>query len=73
MSTLITGKPYRAKTSDYKATGAIFTAAVKTLHRWRERAQQRRDLSNLTPRELDDIGISAKAAAKEAAKPFWRA
>lgn len=73
MSTLIAGKPYRAQISGHKTIGAIFTGAMRTLSLWSERAQQRRHLSNLTPRELDDIGISAKAAAQEAAKPFWRA
>ena len=73
MSMLITGKPYQAKTFGYRAIKAVFIRTPRTLHLWSERAQQRRPLSNLTSRELDDIGISAKAAAKEAAKPFWRA
>lgn len=46
---------------------------AKTLQRWRDRASQRRQLAGLTARELDDIGVSADAAAAEAAKPFWRA
>jgi uncharacterized protein YjiS (DUF1127 family) len=46
---------------------------AKVLRQWSERAAQRRQLSGLTQRELDDIGISLEAAAAEAAKPFWRA
>ena len=47
--------------------------AEKILRRWNERAKQRRQLSGLTTRELDDVGISVEAAAAEVAKPFWRA
>jgi uncharacterized protein YjiS (DUF1127 family) len=46
---------------------------TRALRQWSERAVQRRQLSSLTQRELDDIGISMEAAAAEAAKPFWRA
>ena len=52
---------------------SIIVRATKTVRGWSERARQRRHLSLLTPRELEDIGISAAAAAAEAAKPFWRA
>lgn len=52
---------------------SIFVRATKTALRWSERARQRRHLSHLTPRELEDIGISAEAASHEAAKPFWQA
>jgi len=46
---------------------------AKVLRQWSERATQRRRLSGLTLRELEDVGISVEAAAAEAAKPFWRA
>ena len=46
---------------------------AKVLRQWSERATQRRQLSGLTPRELEDVGISVQAAAAEAAEPFWRA
>ena len=52
---------------------SVFTRASKTVLRWGERARQRRHLSQLTRRELDDIGIGAEAALAEAAKPFWKA
>jgi len=55
-------------------TGATTIARLaKVLRQWNERAAQRRQLSGLTQRDLDDIGISLEAAAAEAAKPFWRA
>jgi uncharacterized protein YjiS (DUF1127 family) len=39
---------------------------------WYRRAQSRIALSKLDQRLLDDIGISAKDAAAEAHKPFWK-
>ena len=48
-------------------------SAAQVLRLWYQRAKQRRQLSRLTLRELDDVGIDANAAAAEAAKPFWRA
>ncbi len=40
---------------------------------WQDRANQRRDLMELDDWQLEDIGLSRSAAAREAAKPFWRA
>ena len=39
---------------------------------WRQRSRQRRALAGLTAHQLDDIGISRRAAVNEAGKPFWR-
>ena len=39
---------------------------------WHRRARQRRHLSELDARLLDDIGVGRAAALAEAAKPFWR-
>ncbi len=38
-----------------------------------QRRRQRLALARLDPRLLDDIGVSAEAARREAAKPPWRA
>ncbi len=40
---------------------------------WAARHRQRRELSQLTPGQLWDIGVSAADAAAEARKPFWQA
>ena len=37
------------------------------------RYEQRRDLSELDERLLKDVGISPADAARESAKPWWRA
>jgi uncharacterized protein YjiS (DUF1127 family) len=45
----------------------------ETLHVWRERQQQRRQLGELSQRDLHDVGLSWSDVAFEAHKPFWRA
>ena len=53
---------------------AVLTGAVwATLRTWVERAEARRDLAELTPREVADIGFDADELEREIAKPFWRA
>ena len=38
-----------------------------------ERYRQRRDLAELDPRLLADIGVTPAEARRECAKPFWSA
>lgn len=45
----------------------------ETFHVWRQRQQDRRQLSEMTNRELHDIGMSWSDVVYEAEKPFWRA
>jgi uncharacterized protein YjiS (DUF1127 family) len=45
----------------------------ETLHVWRQRYQERRELSQWTDRDLHDIGLSHSDIAHEIEKPFWRA
>ena len=40
---------------------------------WQARARQRRSLATLDAHMLHDIGVSRMDAAREAAKPFWKA
>lgn len=51
----------------------LLARLVETLHVWRERQVQRRQLAQLTERELHDVGLSWSDIAYEAEKPFWRA
>jgi uncharacterized protein YjiS (DUF1127 family) len=46
---------------------------AETLHVWRERHHARHELTNLSERDLHDVGLSWSDAAFEAEKPFWRA
>ena len=52
---------------------SVFGRATAIVLLWNARAAQRRHLSELSSRALEDIGISRNAAAAEAAKPFWQA
>jgi uncharacterized protein YjiS (DUF1127 family) len=44
-----------------------------TLHAWRDRVRQRRELAQWTDRDLHDVGLSWSDIALEVKKPFWRA
>lgn len=46
-----------------------FAALVAT---WQSRAKQRRELQEMEPRILRDLGLSKAEAASESAKPLWR-
>jgi uncharacterized protein YjiS (DUF1127 family) len=58
--------------TNHHATG-FFAQLSETLHTWRERQQQRRELANWSERELHDVGLSRGDVIFEAEKPFWRA
>ena len=45
---------------------------LEVLRTWQHRCQGRHALRHLDDRLLKDIGLSRVAAAREAAKPFWR-
>lgn len=46
---------------------------AETLHLWRQRYRDRRELARWTERDLHDIGVSRSDIAHELEKPFWRA
>ncbi len=51
----------------------FFAQLSETLRTWRQRQIQRRQLAELTARDLHDVGLSWSDIAYEAKKPFWRA
>jgi uncharacterized protein YjiS (DUF1127 family) len=54
--------------------GSGFLARIaETLHVWRQRQIQRRQLAELSARDLHDVGLSWSDIVYEAEKPFWRA
>ena len=54
--------------------GSGFWAQVEeTIHTWRERMRNRRELAQWTERDLHDVGLSWSDVVYEAEKPFWRA
>ena len=56
------------------AHGPSLLAQIReTLHIWRQRYQQRRELARWTERDLHDVGLCWSEIVYEAEKPFWRA
>jgi uncharacterized protein YjiS (DUF1127 family) len=54
--------------------GSGFWAQVEeTIHTWRERMRNRRELAQWTDRDLHDVGMSRSDVMFETEKPFWRA
>ena len=51
----------------------LFAKLRETFHVWRERQVSRRELAQLTERDLHDVGLSWSDVVYEAEKPFWRA
>jgi uncharacterized protein YjiS (DUF1127 family) len=58
--------------TNHHGTG-FFGQLGETLHVWRERRQQRRELASWSERDLHDVGLSWSDIVYEAEKPFWRA
>jgi uncharacterized protein YjiS (DUF1127 family) len=51
---------------------AALASVATTLFAWQERARQRRELGDLSDRDLHDFGASRCDAARESSKPFWQ-
>jgi uncharacterized protein YjiS (DUF1127 family) len=51
----------------------VVARIAETLHVWRKRYQDRRQLAELSARDLHDVGLSWSDIVYEAEKPFWRA
>ena len=69
MSTTIVRRPFL---SERRSLDSILLRLLSETRVWHARNRQRRALLELTPEQLDDIGIAREAARDEAAKPFWR-
>ena len=71
--------PSAVHTPEAGLYGREFTRAVRgltadifaTVIEWHERARQRRHLSELDDRMLQDIGVTRADVGREIAKPFW--
>lgn len=65
---------FRFQPSDKARSGRTISLAdlLHTLKCWHARSRQRRQLAQLPPEMLKDIGISRYDALSEAAKPFWK-
>ncbi|MET0220880.1 MAG: DUF1127 domain-containing protein [Tardiphaga sp.] len=58
--------------TDRHAPNSLAVVA-ETLHLWRDRFQQRTELSHWSERDMHDVGLSLTEVMAEAEKPFWRA
>lgn len=63
----------RTVNAEVSGLTSIFANISATLKIWRERADMRRELSELSFREIQDIGIDQAQIEQEIAKPFWKA
>ena len=52
---------------------SIFSRIGQILQIWHQRQQNRRQLAQLSARDLHDVGLSWSDIVYEAEKPFWRA
>lgn len=51
----------------------FLTQISEAFHIWHQRMRDRRQLAEMSERDLHDIGLSWSDVALEAEKPFWRA
>ena len=72
MTSITLKSPLTAPAAGPASAGAPIQRVRRVISLWRERARQRRHLRSLDAGQLDDIGVSAEAAAREGRKPFWR-
>jgi uncharacterized protein YjiS (DUF1127 family) len=75
---MVTAHVMSVRQREISATGLSDLAAeagdlLKPVRVWVQRHQARRDLARMSEHLLKDIGLTPRAAAVEAAKPFWRA
>jgi uncharacterized protein YjiS (DUF1127 family) len=57
----------------WSADRALWTQVGEVLLTWLERTRQRRQLGQLSPHMLKDIGLSRADVEAEVTKPFWQA
>ncbi len=54
------------------STAQVFITLAVAMTKWDRYWRTRRDLKNLEPHLLKDVGLTRDAARTEAEKPFWR-
>lgn len=59
--------------ANFGALAALPARIADTVKVWGERADMRRELAELSFRDIQDIGLDQAMIEQEIAKPFWRA
>jgi uncharacterized protein YjiS (DUF1127 family) len=54
------------------STSTTIAAIMALVRAWRQRRRDRRQLSVMSARELEDIGLCRPELMHEIGKPFWR-
>ena len=67
------GRTRMVADAEGQGVGRFVKQISDTLHIWRDRVRQRRELAQWTDRDLHDVGLSWSDIALEVKKPFWRA
>ena len=63
----------RALNSDVVGFNGLFARLADTYAVWKARADYRRELAELSFRDIQDIGVDQAVVDREIAKPFWAA
>jgi len=62
----------RVLSGDLSGLSDLRGRLTATVAAWQKRAQYRRELAELSFRDIQDIGIDQALIDQEVAKPFWR-
>jgi uncharacterized protein YjiS (DUF1127 family) len=54
-----------------RSVGELPVNVLKTIYTWQRRADERRQLSELSDHMLNDMGITRRDARREFSKSFW--
>jgi uncharacterized protein YjiS (DUF1127 family) len=63
----------RALVVEGTGLAALFAKVSATVEVWKQRTQTRRELAELSFRDIQDIGLDQAEIDREIAKPFWQA
>jgi len=61
----------RTLTNDFVGFNGFFARLSEVFATWTARADYRRELAELTFRDIQDIGLDQAEVTRELAKPFW--
>lgn len=63
----------RALNNDFVAANGFFARLANSVETFKARAAYRRELGELSFRDIQDIGLDQAQIDAEIAKPFWQA